>query len=299
MNQSDRPIVSVCIATYNQENYIGQCIDSIIANTSGFTYEIIIGDDASTDATPEIIRKYQSNHPNTIKHIRQKENSGTCKNLLDTHKAASGVYIAHIDGDDTALPGKIERQVKYLEREKSCIACGHQVRIITDDGASTGQVFPSNPKTKNCKRDHILYGMPFAFSSLMYRNGLNLSLEKKPIFLDWYFVAALLDYGQIDCIPEILGEYRIAKGATTDNLKRARMKMLMTEMYSAKQTEWSEQRAEFNAVTTLEILADLKNGRSLSKPQLSLWLKTFTPQALPLLVTTHARRKSNARDLKR
>ncbi len=299
MMHPEEPMVSVCVVTYNQEKYIGKCIESILNNNSKFTYEIIIGDDASTDETSKIISEYQKKFPEKIKYIRHEKNVGVCKNIIETHKQARGRYIAHMDGDDLAQPKKIECQVTYLESRPEYSSCGHKVEIIDDTGRPTGRNFPKAESNCITKQEHVLFGMPFAFSSLMYRNGLNLQLPAEENFLDWFFVAQIIENGNSGCMPELLGAYRVTVGATTDSLKKARMKAMMMEMYSRKLLAWHDHRAAFNAVATLEILADLKNFRRIEKNLFLLWIKSFTIRSIPLWISTHKRRKSNAKDLKR
>ena len=67
-------LLSICCITYNHENYISQAIEGFLAQKTSFNFEIIIHDDASTDATASIVKKYEQEHPNLIKAIYQKEN---------------------------------------------------------------------------------------------------------------------------------------------------------------------------------------------------------------------------------
>ena len=66
--------VSVCIITYNHENYIRQCLDSVFMQKTNFAFELLIYDDASADGTADIIREYEAKYPDIVKPIYQTEN---------------------------------------------------------------------------------------------------------------------------------------------------------------------------------------------------------------------------------
>ena len=68
------PLVSVFVATYNQQTYIHDCLDGILHQTTNFDYEIIIIDDASTDDNPSIIREYANRFPDKIRPFLLNEN---------------------------------------------------------------------------------------------------------------------------------------------------------------------------------------------------------------------------------
>lgn len=112
-----RPKVSVCVVTYNQEKYIEKCLQSIVSQEVDFEFEVIIGDDFSTDGTRAIIDRFQKNHRQKVIPIYNSVNLGPYKNLINTCQKASGNYIAHCDGDDFWLPGKLKAQVFQLDKD--------------------------------------------------------------------------------------------------------------------------------------------------------------------------------------
>jgi len=114
--QYKTPKVSVCVITYNQEKYIRQCLQSIVDQETDFDFEVIVGEDCSTDGTRAIVQEFSEKFPNIVKPIYQKKNiDGGGYNFLTVHRAARGEYVAHIDGDDFALPGKLQAQANILE----------------------------------------------------------------------------------------------------------------------------------------------------------------------------------------
>jgi len=122
-----KPVVSVCCTTYNHEKFIQQAIEGFLIQKTTFPFEIIIHDDASTDRTAEIVRRYAEKNPHLIKIILQKENqykkgmlSGSyfgfeplVRNVLPI---AQGQYIALCEGDDYWTdPTKLQKQKEYLD----------------------------------------------------------------------------------------------------------------------------------------------------------------------------------------
>lgn len=112
------PKVSVCVITYNHEKYIGQCLESILEQKTNFSFEIIVGDDYSTDSTRSIILDYASKNKESFVTILHNKNHGPTKNLLSAINLARGKYIAHCDGDDHWLPGKLQAQIEILENHE-------------------------------------------------------------------------------------------------------------------------------------------------------------------------------------
>lgn len=110
------PLLSVPMITYNHENYIQKAIESALNQHTNFDYEIVIGEDCSTDNTRNIVFQYAKQYPDTIKLITSKKNVGGEKNARRTLRACQGKYIAFLDGDDYFFsPLKLQMQVDFLE----------------------------------------------------------------------------------------------------------------------------------------------------------------------------------------
>ncbi len=124
------PLVSVFMVTYNHEPYIAQAIEGVLQQETSFPFELVIGEDCSTDGTREIVFDYQKKYPDTIRVITSDKNVGACKNGLRTEKACRGKYIAFCDGDDYwHHPRKLQKQIEFLEThpDYGLVHCGTKV----------------------------------------------------------------------------------------------------------------------------------------------------------------------------
>ena len=130
------PLVSVYCMTYNQKNTIGQTIESILAQQTDFEFELIIHDDASTDGTAEIVRRYAEAYPHIIRPIFQEENQYRKCNLIQSfiHPAGRGTFIAICEGDDYWCdPKKLQIQADYMRSHPECMLTFHAVRQLTNE----------------------------------------------------------------------------------------------------------------------------------------------------------------------
>ena len=137
MGNETVPLVSVSVITYNHEKYIRQCLDGILMQNVNFPYEVLVHDDASPDGTADIIREYEAKYPDIIKPIYQTENQysqGRPVSKLN-YDRARGKYLAFCEGDDYWTdPGKLQKQVDFLEAHPEYIACVHRVKVIDEFG---------------------------------------------------------------------------------------------------------------------------------------------------------------------
>lgn len=109
-------MISVGVMAYNQEQYVRQTMDCILAQQCSYPFEIVIGDDGSADNTRGILEEYQQQHPDIIRILPKAPNKGILKNYSDIIKACAGKYIAFCHCDDLWHdPLKLQKQVSFLE----------------------------------------------------------------------------------------------------------------------------------------------------------------------------------------
>lgn len=244
--------LSVCVITFNQEAYIDECIKSILNQELDFDFEIIIGDDCSTDNTQKIIKDYQSKYPNKIKPIFREKNIGAMANYIDTYNHASGEYIAHCDGDDYFMPQKLATQVGFLEKSPDYSFTYTRTLVFNDKGESwitpnATSIFPGNTFTTH---DLLKLGSIGVHSSIMFRNSARLTRFTKENLLDYYWALEYSLSGKGYFFPDVLTAYRHNQDVSTSYTTRP-------ENFIRRQLLFIEHHSTFQ-----------KNDRSLRKPKL-------------------------------
>lgn len=138
-------LISVIVCTYNQEATIARTLDSILAQECHLPFEIVIGEDGSTDNTLNICRQYEQKHPDIVRVLANSPNKGFVQNYLDCLRACRGKYIADCAGDDFWIDkNKLEEQSLLLENDES-IGIVHTDWLRYDEST---QEFSSPPKSK-------------------------------------------------------------------------------------------------------------------------------------------------------
>lgn len=138
-------LVSICCTAYNHEKYIDDALRGFVEQKTNFEFEVLIHDDASTDKTTEIIKKYELEYPNIIKPIYQKENQyskGIPINRKYNYSRAKGKYIALCEGDDYWIdPLKLQKQIDYMEANPNCTFCFTNGKILDVQDSKKNRVF--------------------------------------------------------------------------------------------------------------------------------------------------------------
>lgn len=118
-----RPLLSVCLVTYNQEQYIRKVLEGAVGQVCDFEYEVVVGEDCSTDGTRAICEEYATRYPERVRLLpAEGHNLGLKENFLRTYSACQGKYIAYLEGDDHWIDNcKLQKQVGILEREPDVV----------------------------------------------------------------------------------------------------------------------------------------------------------------------------------
>lgn len=133
------PLVSVRVITYMHEAYLCACLDGILMQKTTFPVEVNIHDDASTDGTVEIIRRYAEKHPDIIRPYLQQTNTYGKPDMMqkrEPYKAMfRGRYVARCEGDDYWTdPFKLQQQIEFLEKHPDYAGCFHNAVVQYEDG---------------------------------------------------------------------------------------------------------------------------------------------------------------------
>ena len=174
--------VSVLMLTYNHEKYIAQAVEGVMMQKVDFDFELIIGDDCSTDKTTKIIQGYKNKFPDIIKPILRTENIGAGNNYVDINKKAKGKYIAHCEGDDYWTdPNKLQKQVDFLEANPEYVLCSHNGTILDEIGTGqTGKKLIKTDTDYEFNTEDLLISNRASTLTVMFRGGI---VTKFP---DWY-----------------------------------------------------------------------------------------------------------------
>ena len=128
-NDSDFPLVSVAVVTYNQAEFLGDCIRSILAQEYP-NIEIVVADDRSTDGTQALLADYEKAYPGQFIVKVASSNQGITRNQNAALFSCNGTYISWMAGDDLMLPNKIAEQVRFLEDHPDYAICYHDLDIF-------------------------------------------------------------------------------------------------------------------------------------------------------------------------
>ena len=145
--EADWPAVSISVLTYNQRDYVSRALDSILEQRVDFEYEIIVGDDGSTDGTRAVLLDYQRRFPDRIQlilHPRHYEDEvpGRTNNLTNLQNCR-GKYTAILDGDDYWTdPDKLQRQYDLLEAHPDVSLSCHDSYLICEHGRTGTHATP-------------------------------------------------------------------------------------------------------------------------------------------------------------
>jgi glycosyltransferase involved in cell wall biosynthesis len=130
-----KPHVSVFVITYKHENYIAQCLDSLVSQITDFDFHIIIGEDCSPDNTGLICEQYANRYPEIITLLPNTENIGAVRNGIRTFRACTGKYIAMCEGDDYWCDNyKLQKQVDFLEANPDFSICFAEAEVLDEMG---------------------------------------------------------------------------------------------------------------------------------------------------------------------
>jgi glycosyltransferase involved in cell wall biosynthesis len=208
--------------SFNHVEFIAQALDSVIGQLTSFEYEIVIGDDCSTDGTEQIIRSYQQRLPGKIKRISRNANVGMCRNFSETLQSSCGEYLALLEGDDYWTdPSKLQLQAEYLDLNRDCAICHHKVDHIA---WPSGELLKEYPPIRY-RREHHSPGELARFNyiqtcSVMFRRALMPSLDAEFEDLplgDWPLFALVSEYGWVGYLDRTMAHYRIHSNNTWNN----------------------------------------------------------------------------------
>ncbi|MBR1646884.1 MAG: glycosyltransferase [Selenomonadaceae bacterium] len=236
------PAISVIISMYNAEKYIGECLDSILAQTFQ-DFEVIVMDDCSTDSSVAVVEGYKKFFNERLKLIRTKKNSGSCgipRNIGMTF--SRGEYISFVDADDTITLTAFEELYSVAKKfAADVVACEKYYPVPENrwaDSKSRNQLEPVGIKKSNFVTEPTLLTNNFfervkdlcmtsflwnVWSKLIRRDFIfeNDLVFANRIFEDIVFTSSLaLSAERFVLVPNIINYYRIVEGSGSHPLEK-------------------------------------------------------------------------------
>ena len=218
--------LSVWMIAYNQESHIAQALDSVLEQKTIFDFEIVIGDDFSTDKTRDILLLYKAKYPEKIKLLFHEQNVGMVKNQNLTFAACNGDYIAMLEADDFWNDkNKLQIQYEFMKKYPECDICFHPVN--TTEGKILNK---HTDEVKIFSTEEIIVGGGYFIStpSIMLKKSIT---QQLPDFLsnapagDYYLQVFGALRGGALFVPKIMSTYRInSKGSWSNSVKNITIK---------------------------------------------------------------------------
>lgn len=203
------PVVSVCVVAFNQARYLRECLESIVSQATDFTMEVIVGDDCSTDGTAAVIDEFVATYPGLVRAIKHPRKVGGTANVFAVHNAAAGEFVAHMDGDDCMLPGKLRAQVQFLREHPNHSFVAHDVEIIDESSMLLASTFSAQAPPTSFDLEYLVaHGCFFTHSSKLYRRAAVRTRVRDRPTVDFYFHIDHALSGPIGYIDRPLGRYR-------------------------------------------------------------------------------------------
>lgn len=207
--------ISIVMAAYNAEDYLEECVRSILEQTYP-NFEFIIVNDGSEDRTKEILDKIADPR---VEVIHLKKNQGAANALNRGIKSANGDWIAIHDADDISLPHRIEEQVKFIRTHSDVVAVGSLIECIpghtpvSDHTLMKESRYRNKYKTRKELRKELFHGCPVCHGSVMFSKAAFYKAggydTQYKIAYDWDLWMRLLEAGPIAKVKKILYQYRI------------------------------------------------------------------------------------------
>ena len=212
-DENNEIAVSVFCLAFNHEKFIARCLDGFVTQETNFKFEVLVHDDCSSDATPEIIRAYAEKYPDIIKPILEKKNQFS-KGVSITRDIvmpiANGRYYAFCEGDDYWCDeDKLQRQFDYMEIHPECSMCVHNTLRHDLDGKCRDFKINNWKDVHIMQEEDVFIGWNVHFSSYFIRKEFYYKpkYKKKYWFGDYITLLHAYDCGEIVCLPYIMSVY--------------------------------------------------------------------------------------------
>ncbi len=278
-----RPKVTVIVLTYNQEDTIARTLDSILAQKVTYDYEILIGDDASSDSTRDVCVRYQESYPDVIRLMPEAPNKGVADNYFDCVEAARGEYIADCAGDDWwVATDKLQREADFLDAHPEVALVHTAWRPVDADTGCEGADVVLDMDEVTAGRE-VLEALlthrqpqPIHLCTAMYRREMLMAEYRAAPGLfrgrcaeDLPIMAMLSASHPIGYIPEVTLNYSVGSDSVSNSARAARAAAFYRE--------------------SLQLTADLAARTGVPLQEIAAGLRRYHAYALSLAVRSGSR----------
>ncbi len=210
--------LSIILMTYNQEQYIRTCLDSIFMQEHAGETELIVADDCSTDNTLSIIREYSNRSSFPFVFLPNEKNLGFVKNYQRAFAACNGDYIAVMEGDDYwTNPGRLVAHIAFLEQHRECVmSMNRYISFDQNAGAYSVTAWNSPEDYQYITTQQMASGNRLGnLSACVFRKS---EIDKiRPdlyelVVSDWMIGMVLGQYGLLAILKEPMSVYRVHGG---------------------------------------------------------------------------------------
>ena len=213
------PLLSVCVITYNHNKYIRQCLESILAQETTFEFEIVIGEDCSTDSTLEIIKEFVDSN-SRIRLLDSSTNLGVLPNFIRTLESAKGQYLAFCEGDDYWIDSmKLQKQVTFLdEHPQYGGVCTNNQWLLEENDSIRDSILPEGSVTF----EELIRGNSINSQSILFRKDLvqDLSWLKDLKMGDWPLHLIITNQKPYYRLSDVTTTYRVHEGGVHSTLNQ-------------------------------------------------------------------------------
>lgn len=205
--------VSILCITYNQKNYIEQCLDSLLMQKTNYKFEILINDDASNDGTTEIIKKYQKKYPDIIRPVFHKKNQYSAGDMSlfvgNLFPLVNGEYLALCEGDDYWIDEyKLQKQSDFLDKNQEYTICFNRSKIIFENNEKKELYMPALDFKGAYSIEELLKSNFISTNSVMYKRQNYKNMRTDLLPQDLYMHLFHAQFGKIGFINEVMSVYR-------------------------------------------------------------------------------------------
>jgi glycosyltransferase involved in cell wall biosynthesis len=227
--------VSIPLIAYNQERFIAQAIEGVLMQRTKFDFELLVGDDCSTDGTRAVVDQYAARDPR-VRPLDRPRNLGMNRNFWDALSHCRGQYVAMLEGDDYWTDEtKLQRQADYLDAHAEVAVVHHRVLVREEATGRTRRDPRFRIRRRKTLDDLLRRGNFLHTASTMFRRT-NLGDAPPPWFFDLEIGDLVLHamnaaHGEIAYLPRTMSVYRVHGGGVHSLLaENARHENLLTTL---------------------------------------------------------------------